>query len=290
MTTTTTIGRPARGALGAMGSKPRPFRLHGPPPRLAVLVQRRVRRALLGLADRLTPPHAVLYEKSVGMWRTHAIGTIAELGVADELASGPATAGQLAARINVDADALHRVLRAAASEGVVRVDGQGRFSLTRTGQVLCADAPHSLRDWARYFSLKSTAAAWADLTETVRTGQSAFYRVHGMSIWEWLERRPDEEQLFASMMRSRTEAVAPSIVAGYPWPEEGTICDVAGGAGTLLAAILKQRPRARGVVIDGSGCSWRRTSTCAAKGCATAWSSSRVTSSIASAPPRTCTS
>jgi hypothetical protein len=211
------------------------------------------RRALLRLADRLVPPHVAMYELSIGMYRTHLLGTIAELGVADALRGGAATAEQLAERLGVDADALHRLLRAAATVEVTRLDRRGRFTLTRTGRALCHDSPHSVREWSRYFAMKSTAAAWADLTESVRTGQSAFARVHGTGVWTWYEQHPDEERLFAAAMRWRTELVVPLVVAGYPWPEDGTICDVAGGAGTLLAAILERRPRARGVVVDAPG-------------------------------------
>jgi hypothetical protein len=54
-------------------------------------------------------------------------------------------------------------------------------------------------------------------------------------------------------MRRITEIDLPSIVAGYPWPQTGTVCDVAGGVGTLLAGVLKARPQLRGVLVDGAG-------------------------------------
>ena len=89
------------------------------------------------------------------------------------------TAAELAPRVGADADALHRVLRAAAVDGLVRLDRRGRFRLTRIGPALRSDAEVSLRDWARYMTLPSTQAAWGDLTESVRTGGAAFGRVHG---------------------------------------------------------------------------------------------------------------
>jgi hypothetical protein len=102
-------------------------------------------------------------------------------------------------------------------------------------------------------SAKSTASAWADLPESIRTGRSAFPRVHGMSIWEWYAQHPDEGRAFAGAMRRITEELAPAIVAGYDWPQDGVVCDVAGGVGTLLAAILRARPDLRGVVVDSPG-------------------------------------
>jgi hypothetical protein len=40
------------------------------------------------------------------------------------------------------------------------------------------------------------------------------------------------------------------LARAYPWPRRGVICDVAGGVGTLLAAILDRRPEAHGILID----------------------------------------
>jgi DNA-binding IclR family transcriptional regulator len=72
------------------------------------------------------------------------LGTFAELGSADHL-DEPRTAADLASRLDVDADALHRVLRGLALRGVVSLDGQGRFALTRRGRLLRSDHPDSTR-------------------------------------------------------------------------------------------------------------------------------------------------
>src|SRR4051812_44336699 len=99
-----------------------------PPPRV-VDASLAARRVLLRAADALLPPWAAVFDRTMGIARTMVIGTIAELGVPDLLAEGPATAAQLAARLDVNADTLHRVLRVAAVEGVVRLDRRGRFKL-----------------------------------------------------------------------------------------------------------------------------------------------------------------
>jgi hypothetical protein len=51
-------------------------------------------------------------------------------------------------------------------------------------------------------------------------------------------------------MRQITAFGLAGIVATYPWPRSGVICDVAGGVGLLLAGILERRPRARGIHHD----------------------------------------
>lgn len=222
-----------------------------PPPRV-VATGLALRRMLLRAADALLPANAVLWDRTMGVARTQVVGTIAELGVADVLAFGPLTAGEIAPRVGADPDALHRVLRLAASEGILTLDGRGRFGLTRVGRALRSDAASSMRPWARYAALRSTGAAWEDLTETVRTGRSAFPRVHGMSVWDWFNEHPDEGRLFAGAMRTVTEIDAPAIAASDLWPRSGTVCDVAGGAGTLLGEILATHPALRGVLVEAA--------------------------------------
>ncbi|HEX8102369.1 MAG TPA: methyltransferase [Solirubrobacteraceae bacterium] len=223
------------------------------PPPPAVDAALFLRRALLRAADALLPAGAVMWDKTMGIERTMVIAALADLGVADELAAGAATAAELAPRVGADADTLHRVLRAAAVDGVVRLDRRGRFKLTRLGRTLKSDAYATLRPWARYMGLASTRAAWGDLTESVRSGRAAFPRVNGQSVWAHFAEHPEEERLFAGAMRSVTEIDAPAVAAVPLWPESGTVCDVAGGAGTLLAAILKAHPGLRGVLVEAPG-------------------------------------
>lgn len=223
------------------------------PPPAAVDAAFALRRLLLRTADALLPATAVVWDRTMGVERTQVIGVLAELGVADELAGGAATAAELAPGVGADADALHRVMRAAAVDGLLKLDRQGRFKLTRLGRTLISEAPSSLRPWARYMALASTHAAWGDLLESVRTGRSSFERVHGAPVWDWFVAHPEEEQLFAGAMRGITDYEAPALAASAIWPDEGTICDVAGGAGTLLAAVLASRPRLKGILVETPG-------------------------------------
>jgi O-methyltransferase domain len=224
-----------------------------PPPALAVDLALRLRRALLRAADRVLPANAVVWDRSMGVARTQIIATLAGLGVADALGDGRATAAALAPRVGADADALHRLLRAAAVDGLVAIDRRGRFRLTRLGAALRRDAPGSVDAWARYIGLDSTVRAWSGLAESVRTGEPAFPRVHGESVWSRFAAHPEEERLFAASMRSITEVDAPALADADLWPGAGTVCDVAGGAGALLAAILAPRPGLRGVLVEAPG-------------------------------------
>ena len=224
-----------------------------PPPRAAVRAVLALRSALLRAADRTVPAEVALFELSNGAGAMHVARALAELRVPDELAKGPRTAEQLATALDLDADALHRVLRAAATRDLVRLDRRGRFRLARLGHVLREDHPRSMRPWVLYMSSPATQQAWAGLTETLRTGEPSFPAVHGRSVWAHFADHPEEEALFAASMRRVTELTLPAITGGYPWPESGTVCDVAGGVGTMLAGILAARPGLQGVLVDAPG-------------------------------------
>lgn len=224
-----------------------------PPRRVAHAVLNLRRRVRLG-TNRLIPSEIALWELVTGSLAIVPIlGALVEKGVADELGRGQATAEDLAKRLDLDTDVLHRILRVAAVNGVVNLDGKGRFSLTATGQALRSDHDPSMADWIRYLNLESTQAAWDAVGQTLESGEPSFPAVHGRSVWDHFAANPAEEQLFAAAMRRFTERDAPILASAYPWPEQGTVCDVAGGVGTLLAGILYRRPNLGGILVDASG-------------------------------------
>jgi hypothetical protein len=224
-----------------------------PPPPAVVSAVLAARRGLQALADRLVPAEVAVFEQMIGTAVTQSMAALVEVGAVDALAERPATAKELATRLDVDADHLHRVLRAGAVLRLVKLGRDGRFALARNGRALVTGAPRGTAPFLRYFALRSTTLAWAGLGDAIRSGRPAFPDVHGMSVWTWFSEHPEEERAFAAAMRSLTENDAPSIVQAYPWPDEAVVCDVAGGVGTLLAAVLDGRPGLRGVLVDAPG-------------------------------------
>jgi DNA-binding transcriptional ArsR family regulator len=212
-----------------------------------------LRRALLRTADALVPPEAVLFDRTFGPARVHVLDALAQLGIPAALDEQRLTVPELARRLDVDPDALHRVLRVAQLDGLVRRDRRGRLGLTRLGRAMVPDVPGSLDPWVRYIALRSTREAYAELLGTLRTGEPSFRRAHGTTVWDWFAAHPEEERLFAEAMRSVTLFDAPALVASTLWPDEGVVCDVAGGAATLLAALLTARPGLHGVLLEAAG-------------------------------------
>ena len=212
-----------------------------------------LRAALLAAADRVVPAELAVLHHTAGFGTTRLVGAIVQLGVVDALAAGPSTAQELARRLDLHADSLHRALRALAVARIVHLDARGRFALTRLSRVLASDRVPTLSHWVAYLNLDSTQDGWAAIADSIRTGEPAFPLVHGRSVWQHYADHPEEEETFAGAMRNFSNLDLPLIVAGYPWPRSGRLCDVGGGVGALLAGILQSRPGLRGVCVDAPG-------------------------------------
>ncbi len=227
--------------------------LPNPPPAVVVKAALGVRRALHALADVLCPADLAAFDHLTGLAKTHTLAALARHGVADILGDGAFTALEIAERAGLDADAVHRALRASATLGFFRIRSDGRFENTRLSRALMSGRMSRVREFALYFASGSNATAWADLAKTLETGEAAFDRVHGTTAWDWYARHPDEEAMFAHVMMGITLAEAPVIATLYPWTEASTVCDVGGGRGTLLSEILLRNPSLRGVLCEAPG-------------------------------------
>jgi hypothetical protein len=133
--------------------------------------------------------------------------------------------------------------------GVFAEDAEGRFVLTPLAEGLRADAPASMRAFIMMMGEDWHWRAWGELLESVRTGQSAFEHVFGCGLFAYFAARPEAARVFDAAMTSRTDQEKAAVLAAYDWPA-GTIVDVGGGVGALLAAILARRPDAHGVLFD----------------------------------------
>ena len=200
-------------------------------------------------ADR-SAEQMLLRRMMTGYWLARALHVIAELGVADLLRDGPRTSAELAVACGAHEPTLYRVLRALASEGVFAQLENRRFGLTPLAQLLRSDDPSSMRALARLYGADGQYTAWADLLESVRSGQPAFPRRFGMSAWEHRSSRPDLDAVFNEAMAKMTQEVAHAVVSAYDFSGTTKIIDVGGGHGSLLASILRAYPEMTGVLLD----------------------------------------
>jgi hypothetical protein len=198
----------------------------------------------------LPPPPARMYALTTGAWVTQAISVAAALSVADELAAGPRPVDEIAKAVDADPPTLYRLLRALADMQVFQqLDGH-RFGLTPLGELLRADVPGSMRDWAIFMGRPFHVHVWADLLESVRTGAPAFDRVHGREAFDYFAANPDDGAALDNAMTAASAQFIAPVVGAYDFSAFGTVVDVGGGHGALLAAVLAANPEVNGVLYD----------------------------------------
>ena len=171
---------------------------------------------------------------------------VARLGVPDELASGPRTVPDLAARCGADPRVLHRLLRALASLGLFRQTASATYELTSVGELLRSDVAGSLRQTAILHG-EEVARSFGEIMHTARTGEPAFDKVHGRAFYDFLAEHPDIAETFVDAMGSEP---VPAALAGCDLTGVATLVDVGGGDGGLLAEVLAARPDLRGVLLE----------------------------------------
>jgi hypothetical protein len=191
---------------------------------------------LLGMADGLLI-HQALY-------------AVAKLGVADLLQDGPRAAADIARQLNVSEPALYRVLRVLASEGVFEEIGPQTFVNTGLSQFLRTGTSGSIRALMIFRGSKHFFTPFDEILYSVQTGESARTKINGRNGFESLRQNPELAAVFDDAMTNLSQLAAPAIASAYDFAQWGSVMDVGGGNGVLLAEILKVHTSLRGVLAD----------------------------------------
>jgi hypothetical protein len=195
-------------------------------------------------------PQAHVLHILMGPWMAQAVGAIARLGVADQLAFGPKSASEIAAAVGAHPESLRRTLRALSTVGLFSLTGRDAWSLTEVGQCLRSDVPGSMR----YMAIAETDHAhwvgWDRFVDAVRTGQPQTEAALGCSTWDYYAKHPAEGAAFSRAMADISALAVAPILGSYDFSGADVIADIGGAYGALLAAILRKEPKARGVLFD----------------------------------------
>lgn len=197
------------------------------------------------------PPGVLLYQMAIGHYVSRALHLAAKLGIADQLAGGPRDAEALAQAVGAHAPSLRRVLRLLASAGVFAEEENGRFALAPLGEMLREDVPGSSRALVMLFAGTRIQESWADLEWCVQTGEPAFKRRNpDDDAFTAIAKDPEQAAVFDKAMATFAPMTAAAVAAAYDFSRFGTVADVGGGNGALLAGILGANPAVRGLLFD----------------------------------------
>jgi 2,7-dihydroxy-5-methyl-1-naphthoate 7-O-methyltransferase len=188
---------------------------------------------LEALADLCTP------------WCVHVAAT---LGLVDHIDGGATGIEDLSAAAGCDTHMLHALLTHLVRKGVFTSPAPGQFAVNDAARQL--DNPFLRLDGIG----GRMAGAWSTLPTLVRTGSSGYSSAFGLPFWEDLAAHPAIGASFEALMGPNGHGVPDTnlpLTGG--WEGVRTVVDVGGGTGSMLAALLRDRPGLRGVLVDLPG-------------------------------------
>jgi hypothetical protein len=218
------------------------------PPGLVADGSNRFRWGLGRLHGRLGAPPIRILEGVFGMLDHRVLVALCEAGVPDAL-TGRTTPEELAVRLGADPVRLERLLRYGASRGWLRVDRRGRVRPTKVTTFLRADHPSGWRAWVDFAGGAEVVAAVANLGTRPDAGDG-FAAVNGKPFFEWMADHPDRWATFDRAMAAGGRMHALTLDKALSWKGSRRVCDVGGGTGDLLAALLDLNPGLHGAVFD----------------------------------------
>jgi hypothetical protein len=191
----------------------------------------------------------LILQTAGGYCVARALHVAADLGVADCVDDAPARIADVAGRLEVDADALGRILSLLSAYGIFLVSDE-TVSHSDASRTLRSDHPQSTRDLARMFGLSFFWQTFEALDHSVRTGTPAAAKVHPDSVWAWLAERPDASAVFNGAMIGKSFGQVAGVVQSYDFSRFRKVADIGGGRGHLLQAILQKWPQTSGVLFE----------------------------------------
>jgi hypothetical protein len=203
---------------------------------------------ICGAMSESLPPSVRLNEMIMAQVVSRLVHLAATLKLPDHVADGPRSAAELASVTATHPRSLHRVLRTLASLGLFTEDAEHRFGLTPLGAALKSGEPS--RATALILGGELLTRSFDELLYSVQTGQPGFDKAFAVPLFDWLANHPAEASLFSETMVGFHGTEPAAIAAAYDFSGFGTVVDVGGATGNLLATILASHPGPRGILYD----------------------------------------
>ncbi|MDX2151258.1 MAG: class I SAM-dependent methyltransferase [Bryobacteraceae bacterium] len=199
----------------------------------------------------MKPDPAIVLDLIEAFRRSKTMFVATSLGVFDMLAQGPASAGELAARLKADLSALTRLLDGCAGLGLLDKH-EGRYANTPVAHTyLLRHSPDTLAGYILY-SNAALYPMWGHLEEAVKEGTNRWSQTFGgdKPVFEHFFRTDEAMQEFLLGMHGFGQLCSPSVVSAFDLSRFKRLVDLGGGTGHLALAAAARYSHLRTAVFD----------------------------------------
>jgi hypothetical protein len=219
------------------------------PPFWLFRIIQKLRYWLRRIEIRMVPANVAVFEKSQAFWIAKAIGVACELNIADILVHRPMKIEEIATATQTNPEALYRLMRALAGEGIFKESKDGIFSNTPLSKGL-AEGKGSMKNMILHQFNETNWKIIGNLGLSVLSGKSAAREMWGTDAFTHLEKNPDKNEMYNKAMTDTSALTSLVFLAAYSFKKDKYIIDIGGGEGYLLSMILNKYKHLKGVVYD----------------------------------------
>jgi acetylserotonin N-methyltransferase len=197
------------------------------------------------------PDPAIVLDLLEAFRRSKAMFAAVSLGIFDALDSGPTPLSDLARKLELNADALERLLDACVGLGLL-AKRHDRYENTPVASAyLMTASPERLTGYVNY-SNDVLWKLWGHLEDAVREGTHRWRQAHGLEgpIFAHFFRSDEAKREFLMGMHGLGMISSPQVVGAFDLSPFRRMVDLGGATGHFAIAACERWPELRAVVFD----------------------------------------
>ncbi len=183
--------------------------------------------------------------------RSKTMFSAVRLGVFDQLEEKSQRADSLAAKLNVNASALARLLDACVALRLLDREAGTYSNSARASKYLVSSSPETFAGYIVY-SDQSLYQLWGHLDDAVREGTNRWSQTFGSrdALFDYYFRDPDATAAFVKAMNGFGRLSSPRVVRAFDLSGFHHLVDLGGATGHLAVAACEAYPNLRATVLD----------------------------------------
>lgn len=183
--------------------------------------------------------------------RSKTMFTAVRLGIFDQLEIEPQPAETLAAKLNLNAGALARLLDGCVALGLLFRNGQTYRNTPSASYFLVSDSTDTLSGYIVY-SDQSLFKLWSHLDDAVREGTNRWAQTFGSrdALFDYYFRDPENTAAFVKAMNGFGQLSSKRVVRCFDLSRFSQLVDLGGATGHLAIAACDANPHLKATVVD----------------------------------------